>query len=159
MPRKYRIAGALCLVAAALLQRSQGQEQKPVATAEVPKRIVPVIAVKPGETKEQLMCCACTFLTRGGGLRVAAMDAPNESNERTIWKGEGVTVEVPRMGEATAAARAPAYQPLLDKGLNAFAITVTAAKDARPRLIEIHLADLTCSGTCETDLRVLVIAK
>jgi hypothetical protein len=63
------------------------------------------------------------------------------------------------MGEATQAASAPAYKPLTDQGLSAFVVTVSAAKDAKPRQIEMHLADETCSGTCETDFRVLVVGQ
>jgi hypothetical protein len=34
---------------------------------------------------------------------------------------------------------------------------VTASKDAKPGLIELHLNDATCSGHCSTDFRVLVL--
>jgi hypothetical protein len=86
------------------------------------------------------------------------MSESPEKLERTVWKKDGVTVSVPNMNEATQAAAAPAYKPLSDKGLSTFIVTVKAAKDAKPRLIDMHLADETCSGTCDTDFRVLVLA-
>jgi hypothetical protein len=146
-----------CLLAA--LGSSVAQQAK--VEPETPKKIVPVIVLKPGETKEQVMCAPCTLLTRGGGLIIRAMGESSEKaekHERTVWKREGVKVEVPNMGDATTASRAPAYKPLLDKGLSAFVVTVTASKDAKPGMIEMHLADETCSGTCATDFRVLVLA-
>lgn len=145
-----------CLVAVAL-QSSEAQKPK----AERPKKIVPVVAIKPGETKELLMCAPCSLFTRGGGLIIRAMGesaAKPDKQERTVWKKDGVTVEVPKMGDAWTASKKPVYKPLSDKGLSAFVVTVTATTGAKPRLIEMHLADETCSGTCDTDFRVLVLA-
>ena len=146
------------LLAAAAFRTSEAQQSKATPPPEPSKRIVPVVALEPGETKELLVCAPCHLLTRGGGLIVKSMGEAADKQERTVWKKDGVTVEVPKMGEAAQAAAAPAYKPLADKGLSAFVVTVTAAKDAKPRQIEMHLADETCSGTCETDFRVLVLA-
>jgi hypothetical protein len=147
-----------CVIAAAAIVSSPAQEPKAAPMPEPSKRIVPVVALKPGETKELLLCAPCRLLTRGGGLIVKGMSESADKQERTIWTKDGVTVEVPKMGEATQAAAAPAYKPLNDKSLSAFVVTVRAAKNAKPRLIEIHLADETCSGTCETDFRVLLLS-
>jgi len=146
-----------CFIVAAF-RISEAQEPKAAPKPEPSKRIIPVVAIKPGETKEMLMCASCRLLTRGRGLIVRAMSESNDEREGTVWKKDGVTVEVPKMVEAAQAARAPAYKPLTDKGLSAFVVTVSASKDAKPRSIEMHLADETCSGTCETDFRVLVLA-
>jgi hypothetical protein len=154
MRKSWLVVVATGCVVAGALRNSEGQQPK----TETTKKIVPVIALKPGETKELLMCAPCTLFTRGGGLIIQAMGESAEKQERTVWKKEGVTVQVPAMGDAFTASNAPVYKPLSDKGLSTFVVTVTAAKDAKPRLIEMHLADQTCSGTCETDFRVLVVA-
>src|SRR5262249_51220918 len=120
-------------------------------------RIVPVVMLKPGETKELLLSTWCTVgLTRGAGLLVRETAETAEGGK--IWKRGGVTVEVPGFVEATRAAAAPVYSPLKKKGLDAFTVKVTAAKDAQPGLYDLHIADVTCSGTCDTDFRVLVVA-
>jgi hypothetical protein len=159
MRASWLVVIAGCLVAAVAFRSSEAQEQKAGPPPEPSKRIVPVVALKPGETKELLMCCPCRLLTRGRGLIVRAMGEPDDNQERTVWKKDGVTVEVPMMIDAAQAAEAPAYKPLTDKGLSAFVVTVSASKDAKPRQIEMHLADETCSGTCATDFRVLVLEK
>jgi hypothetical protein len=75
-----------------------------------------------------------------------------------VWKRDGVTVEVPDFVEATKVAAAPLYSPLKAKGIDAFVVKVTAAKDAKPGLYDLHVADETCAGTCDTDFRVLIVA-
>jgi hypothetical protein len=155
----WLVVVAGCFFTAAAFRGSVAQEPKAATpTPEPSRRIVPVVALKPGETKELLMCASCRLFTRGGGLIIRSMSESNDKQERTLWKKDGVAVEVPSMGAAAQAADAPAYKPLSDKGLSAFVVTVSAAKDAKPRQIEMHLADETCSGTCDTDFRVLVLA-
>jgi hypothetical protein len=78
--------------------------------------------------------------------------------EQTVWKQDGVTVEVPNFSEAVAAAGAASYAPLKNAGLWAFVVKVSAADEARPGVINLHIADETCSGTCDTDFRVLIVA-
>ena len=154
MRTSWAVVGACGVVAAAVLSRSAADQPKP----EAPRRIVPVVVLKPGEVKELTLCAPCPLLTRNSGLRVSGMGDPGEGKERTVWTRGGLTVSVPKMGEAYDAARAPAYKPLADKGLSPLVVTVRAAPDARPGLTDLHVADDTCSGTCETDFRVLVVA-
>jgi hypothetical protein len=151
-----------CLVAVvAAFTQTEAQEPKttldPTPKEEPQKgRIVPVVSLKPGETKELLMSAPCALLTRGGGLLVREM-GESMSNERTVWRKSGVTVELPNMGEAAKVASTPIYAPLRSKGLSPFVVKVSASKDARTGLIDLHIADETCSGTCSTDFRVLVL--
>ena len=44
-------------------------------------------------------------------------------------------------------------QELKEKGINAFVVKVTAAENAKPGLLNLHLADTTCSGSCASDRR------
>jgi hypothetical protein len=119
-------------------------------------RIVPVVMLKPGETKELLLSTWCTVgITRSEGLLVR--ETTDKATGGKVWKRDGVTVEVPGFEEATKAA-APVYSALKKQGLDAFIVKVTAAKDAKPGLYDLHVADFTCSGACDTDFRVLVIA-
>jgi hypothetical protein len=37
-------------------------------------------------------------------------------------------------------------------------VKVSAAQEAKPALVNLHIADETCSGTCDTGFRVLVVA-
>ncbi|MBX9578752.1 MAG: hypothetical protein K2X87_00445 [Gemmataceae bacterium] len=154
MRTSWAAAGVCGVVAAAVLSRSAADPPK----EEPPRRIVPVVVLKPGETKELTLCAPCALMTRGGGLRVSGMGDAGEGKERTTWTKGGLTVSVPVMLEASAASRAPAYKPLADKGLSPFVVTVRAAADVKPGLTDLHVADETCSGTCETDFRVLVVA-
>lgn len=135
------------------------------AAEEADSRILPVVMLKPGETKELLMTVACRVgSTRGGGLWVRAMEdssypaekGDSERYPKTLKRG-GLTITVPDFDEAEKKAGLPIYAPLAKKGLNAFIVKVTASKDAKPGLLNLHLADTTCSGGCETDFRVLVI--
>ncbi|MBX9627625.1 MAG: hypothetical protein K2X82_27740 [Gemmataceae bacterium] len=154
MRMSWAVVGACGVVVAAALARSAADPPQP----EAPRRIVPVVVLKPGEVKELTLCAPCPLLTRGGGLRVSGMGDPGEGKERTVWTKGGLTVSVPKMGDAFTAAQAPAYKPLADKVLSPFVVTVRASADARPGLTDLHVADETCSGTCETDFRVLVVA-
>ncbi|HEV3236200.1 MAG TPA: hypothetical protein VGZ25_04390 [Gemmataceae bacterium] len=145
---------------------SQGPSPSPSKPAEeADSRILPVVMLKPGETKELFMTVACRVgSTRGGGLWVRAMEdssypaekGDSERHPKTLKRG-GLTITVPDFSEAEKNAALPVYAPLAKKGLNAFIVKVTASKDAKPGLLNLHLADTTCSGGCATDFRVLVI--
>jgi hypothetical protein len=154
----------MCLVAAAVTYTNSAAQEPKTTSDPAPKeepqkgRIVPVVSLKPGETKELLMSAPCALLTRGGGLLVRDM-GESASKERTVWRKNGVTVELPNMGEAAKAASAPIYEPLKSKGLSPFVVKVSASKDAKIGLIDLHIADETCSGTCSTDFRVLVLEQ
>jgi hypothetical protein len=131
----------------------------PVSKEEPAKpRIVPVVALKPGETKELLMSTSCALDSRSGGLIVREMGDGEKKKDRTLWKKDGITIEIPRTGEYAESANASVYAPIKSKGLNAFVVKVTASKEAKTGLIDMHLASETCNGTCATDFRVLVVA-
>ncbi len=157
------------LAVGAVLMQSGAQQPKTEAPAaqEPNPKIIPVVAVKPGESKELLMSTWCHLgPTRGGGLSVKMMsggtfDGQADNNDRfsKVWKMAGVTVEVPDSAEAEKVAALPVYAPLKEKGINAFVVKVTAAEDAKPGLLNLHLADSTCSGHCESDFRVLIVAR
>jgi len=122
-------------------------------------RIVPVVVLQPGEVKEITLASRCTVgLTRSGGLTIREMVATpqKESAFNRMWQKDGVTVQIPEASAASKAAEASIYGPLKNKNLQVFTVKVTAGKDAKPGLYELHVADFTCSGDCETDLRVLV---
>jgi hypothetical protein len=155
----FVVIGCLIVAVAAFTNLGAQEEPKLAPNAEPPReRIVPVVALKPGEAKELLLSTVCTLFTRGGGLHIRDLDGGVVQNERTVWKSEGITVEVPEMGEAAKEVAAPIYAPLKDKGLSAFVVKVSASKEAKPGLVNLHIADTTCNGTCDTDFRVLVVA-
>lgn len=126
------------------------------------RRIVPVVAVGPGEVKTMLLSTSCSLITRGRGLVLVGMrdgkrianeaDRPNTPvrDDGKVFKHRGVTVEF-----VTDAKQLPPAANLV----NYFLVRVTAAKDAEPGLLDLHVQDETCSGTCHTDLRVLVTSK
>jgi len=142
----------------------QPTEPTPV---ELPKlKIVPLVVLKAGETKELLLSTRCTVgITRSEGLQVGEMldgqftvdDSDQETNGR-VWQRHGLSAEVPDFKKATLFAALPEYEPLKKNGIDAFVVVVAAAKDAQAGLHELHIADATCSGTCVTDFRVLVLA-
>jgi hypothetical protein len=161
------IGVAAVIVCFALIQSGAQQPAKEPAAAQEPNpKIIPVVMLQPGETRELLMSTWCRLgVTRGGGLSVKLMaggtyNGLEDHNERIskTWKLGGVTVKVPDFGEAERVAALPIYAPLKEKGINAFVVKVTAAEDAKPGLLNLHLADSTCSGSCESDFRVLVVA-
>jgi hypothetical protein len=153
-------AGAVLLVCVVLLQ-SQAEQPKPEpATGPNPKN-VPVVVVKPGETKELLMSTECQLgQTRGGGLSIKLMgEAGGTDKAVKLWKKGGLTIEVPDFGDAEKGSILPLYAPLKEKGYNAFMVKVTATAEAKPGLLNFHLADTTCNGECSSDFRVLVAAN
>jgi hypothetical protein len=132
--------------------------QPPKTEPEKDSRILPVIVLKSGETKELVMSVYCHLgITRGGGLSVKLMGDAAKSTK--IWKRDGVNVEVPDFDEAVKGTNAAIYAPLKEKNLNAFTVKVTTTSDAKPGLLNFHLADETCSGSCASDFRVLVVAS
>lgn len=163
----FRIVVA-AVVAFLALGQSGAQQPKPEqAEAQEPNpRIIPVVMLKPGEQKELLLSTWCRLgPTRGGGLTVGLMQdgtfrpqKDGDGKRGKVWKGDGLTLEVPDFGEAEKVAGQPVYEPLKKRGLNAFVVKVAAAKDAKPGLFDVHVADTTCSGSCATDFRVLIVA-
>jgi hypothetical protein len=146
--------------------RAQQQKAEPAGASGPNPKIIPVVVLKPGESKELVMSTWCRVgATRGGGLWLRAMDdgsSPPEAGDpgrqpKTL-KRAGVTVTVPGFGEAERHAGLALYAPLKERGINAFVVKVTADKATKPGLLNFHLADTTCSGGCETDFRVLVVS-
>lgn len=126
--------------------------------------IVPLITLKPGETKELLFSTWCTVgVTRGGGFSLAEMIDGKPSFKNSKLKGnrefnkQGVTISVPDFTEGTKFANAAEFAPLKKFDLDAFRVTVTASVEAQPGVLEMHLVDATCAGHCKTDFRVLVV--
>ncbi|MBO0698645.1 MAG: hypothetical protein J2P46_09640 [Zavarzinella sp.] len=133
--------------------------QEPAAKAKAaepeptPGRIVPVVALKPGESKEMLLSTSCALTTRGYGLYVRdPKDAPARPERDKPWTRDGVTVTFDKTPDSSPMAAAAG-------GVHLFLVKVTAAADAKPGLLDLHVADSTCSGTCLTDFRVLVLAQ
>ena len=167
---------AVCAVGLALRSPAQAVEGPPkeaeVSPAERAK-IVPIAVLRAGETTELLLSTWCTVgVTRGGGLGVGEMldgkvqytkDGVRVEKAHLGWGAgksysrDGLHVEVPDFTAATQEAALPAYAPLKAKGVSLFRVKVTADKDARPGVFEMHLFDATCNGHCSTDFRVLVV--
>lgn len=121
--------------------------------------IVPLVTLKPGETKELLLSTWCTVgITRGGGFGLTEMQLgkPAGIGVKSYSEG-GVTITVPGFLEAEKFASAPEYSLLKEHDLNAFKVSITASPDAAAGLMEMHLVDATCGGHCKTDFRVLVV--
>jgi len=160
------VAAFIACVAFVQSNAHQPKTEAPVV-ADAKSKIIPVVVVKPGESRELVMSTWCLVsITRGGGLSIGMMkggsfDDLKDGNDRKakVWKLAGITVEVPDFGEAEKVAGSPLYTPLKEKGINAFVVKVKAAEDARPGLLNLHLADNTCSGNCAADFRVLIVAS
>ncbi len=148
-------------------QEAHSHHAKETSTSAAKKfKIVPLVTVKPGETKELLMSTWCTVgATRGGGFTLAQMvDGKPQFNGSKLagnrsYSGGGVTMTVPGWGEATKFANSAEFSSLKERHLQAFTVSITASSDAKPGLMEMHLLDATCSGECSTDFRVLVVGE
>jgi hypothetical protein len=140
-------------VAAILLAAAgwRGPTAADVPAEPLRDRIVPVLTLRPGETKEVELSSSCARITRGRGLLLREMGAGLEKANKT-WSKDGVSAS---FVEGAAAAQPAALEK---KGLKSFAVRVAAAKECKPCLIELHVADETCSGICSTDLRVVIVA-
>jgi hypothetical protein len=162
-----RLHSALLMFA--LLAAASGvdaQENASTVVKGVPgrDRISVVLMLKPGETKQVMLSTWCTVgITRGSGLEVGELKEGHfvthidKSNRGQIWKQDGLKVVVPSADEATKTAESPEFAAFKKQGLDVFFVQVSAAGDAKPGLVELHIQDSTCSGTCRTDLRVLVL--
>ena len=125
--------------------------------------IVPLVIVKPGESKELTLSTWCIVgATRGGGFGLTEMRAGKPvgtGNDTKSYARDGVTINVPSFQEGMEFASAPHFAALKKVDLDAFTVSVTASKEAKPGLMEMHLVDRTCAGHCKTDFRVLVVGK
>lgn len=158
----------LTLVSAILLfAATNAQEPKPAAAKaheSQSKSIVPLVTLKPGETRELLLTTPCTVgLTRGGGFSLAEMKEGKPAFENPTLRGnriyakDGLTMTVADYKSAIEFAESEQFRPLKDAGLNAFTVTISADDDATPGVTDMHLLDATCNGHCTTDFRVLVV--
>jgi len=123
--------------------------------------IVPVIVMKPGETKEVFFSTQCTVgYTRGGGLNLAEMKnglvVPSAERLTKTYTTKGVTVTVPHPKVSTKTAEEPRFASAAEQSISVFSVTVSAADDAEPGLINMHLKDSTCSGECQSDFRIII---
>lgn len=127
--------------------------------------IVPLITLKPGERKEVLFSTWCTVgITRGGGFSLAEMrdgkpmfDYSKLLHGNRLFSKGGVTISVPSFEEGTKFAGSAEFAPLKELNVAAFKVTISASVDAEPGVLEMHLVDATCAGSCRTDFRVLVV--
>ena len=144
------------------------QDSTSTPTAKDPQtkkalKIVPIVSLKPGETTKLLLSTQCTVgATRGGGFGITEMrdGAPKEGQtkgyEGASYSRDGVMIKVPDWAAAEKFAASPPYTSLRKSGIAVFEVTISASKEAKPGLLEMHLVDATCSGHCDTDFRVLV---
>lgn len=156
----------LLAAATAFYAVSHGQEAgSNVSSAPASKakdlKIVPLVRVAAGETKQLLLSTWCTVgVTRGGGFGLTEMrDAKAVGGGHAVktYRRDGVTISVPDFDQGEKFAASEEFAPLSKHHLAAFEVTVAAATDAKPGLLEMHLVDATCGGYCETDFRVLIV--
>lgn len=124
-------------------------------------KIVPLVVVKAGETKELLLSTWCTVgVTRGGGFNLTEMrDGKPKGNGGKTYSARGVTISVPDFEEGERFASSSEYSLLKKHNIDAFKVSITASETAQSGLLEMHLIDATCSGYCNTDFRVLVVEQ
>jgi hypothetical protein len=101
-------------------------------------------------------------ITRGGGFGLTEMHDGKPTggghNVKSHTQG-GVTISVPSFEQGTAFASSTEFAALKKLDIDAFKVTVSASRDAKPGLLQMHLVDSTCSGHCNTDFRVLVVER
>ncbi len=117
-------------------------------------KIVPVVMLKPGETKELLLSSSCARITRGQGLLLAGMGDHQPGRwqwQDRKWTKDGVTASFVDVAD-------PELEVFKKKGLKMFTVRITASKDAKPAFSELHVTDNTCAGNCDVDFRLVVVA-
>lgn len=157
------IAGAIIFAG---INHTKGQQPK-AETAPTEKekaaklKIVPVLVINPGEERELTLSTECTVgITRGGGFNLMEIGKGNGFGANTkVWQRDGLTIEAPDFATGEKQTAEPQYKPLREAGLNVFRVKVTAAKEAKPGVVNLHLVDQTCSGWCSADFRVLVVGR
>jgi len=158
------IAGAIIFAG---INHSTGQQPK-AETARTEKekaaklKIVPVLVINPGEERELTLSTECTVgITRGGGFNLMEIDSKEKGfgAHTKVWQRDGLTIEAPDFVTGEKQAAEPQYKPLREAGLNVFRVKVTAAKEAKPGVVNLHLVDQTCNGWCTADFRVLVVGR
>ena len=152
---------AIVVFGLAGLAHTDAQDAKPKQEPEgLNPKIVPVLAIKPGETKEMLLSTACALVTRGRGLHFKAMNGEELKEVKDkVWKTDRLSLEFNTASELPYRTNKSEAVVVAERKVSLFIVKVTASADAKPGLIDLHVADATCSGTCATDVRVLILAK
>lgn len=152
----------LALLPFSLARESQGTSTKDDSST---KRIVPVVALKPGESTKLLLSTHCTVgATRGLGFVLSEMFegksnmGPTSGNQGATYLRDGIEIAIPGWEAAEKFASSPTYRALREQGIQVFEVTVSASTDAKPGLVNMHVGDSTCNGACYTDFRVLVVS-
>jgi len=142
------------------IAETTGEKTDKTHEEEQKLKIIPLIQIKPGETRQLLLSTWCPVgPTRGGGFFVTEMrdGKPVDYDRVKTYQRAGVTVTVPGFDEAQKFAQQEHFGPLQKSSVDPFKVTITAAQDAPVGLMEIHLVDTTCAGQCQSDFRVLVV--
>ena len=159
----------LTILLVSLYAISKAQEPTPLKSNPSKTKdlkIVPLVTLRPGETKELLLSTWCTVgATRGGGFSLAEMiggkpqflESPLRGNRS--YSRDGVTISVLDWEQGVKFASSSKYSLLKKKSIDAFEVTIAAASTAKSGLFEMHLLDSTCAGSCTTDFRVLVVEQ
>lgn len=138
----------------------------PYAHLDAPPEILPIVVVQPGETKVLTLTTFCTVGgTRGGGFSLSEMIDGNPKAgvsagaTGALYRRDGIDITIPGWNEAVDFSSLPKFAALKEQNLEAFEVTVKASADAKPGLMNMHIADSTCNGNCHTNFRVLVLSK
>jgi|JI9StandDraft_2_1071091.scaffolds.fasta_scaffold05254_3 hypothetical protein len=138
----------------------------PHAAFEAAPEILPIVVIKPGETQILTLTTFCTVGgTRGGGFSLSEMiDGKPKSGEAkggssSLYRRDGIDISIPGWTAAVEFSNLPKFALLKEQNLQAFEVTVKASADAKPGLMNMHIADSTCNGDCHTNFRILVLAK
>src|SRR5262245_16789349 len=84
-----------------------------VAGVDKTERIIPVLALKAGESKELLLSTWCSLnATRGVGLTLREMknDHADNMKDEKAWQRDGISVTVPDFKEGSKTADLPEYE-------------------------------------------------
>ncbi len=165
MQRPILLTALFVITAVAVASVTSSQE---AATAPVSQSsgisksvIVPLVTIKPGEEKELMLSTWCRVgATRGGGFGVTEIRDGNPvtiDNHIKSYSRDGITITVPTFDEGVKLADLPEYGALRAQGIQPFKVKIVTSANAKPGVLEMHLADYTCSGDCDTDFRVLVM--
>lgn len=138
---------------------------EPLSFAEANPEILPLVVIQPGETQKLTLTTYCTVgATRGGGFSLAEMrngvaeNGESTGSQGTLYRRDGIEISIPKWQEAIDFTAQPHFAAVKAENLSVFEVTVSASKEAKPGLMNMHLADSTCNGDCHTTFRVLVLA-
>ena len=121
--------------------------------------IVPLVEMSPGETKELVLACSEPMMSRGDGLRLRRINRTSEGIEFVPLKTDtnDVSISVPGMDAAAKAGdSSPKYSDLTSQSRYPFVVTITAAADAKPQVLEIRVENSRCGGVLATHFCVFI---